>query len=71
MRGGLAGAVGGGFELEGGVLDAEVEVGGDTGLQLVEDLSGVAVSEALVVDDDVRGEHGQAGGDLAGVQVVN
>ena len=59
------------LELEGRVLDADGEVAGNAGLQVVEEPGEVAVVEALVVDDDVSGEDGQAGGDLAGVQVVD
>ena len=63
--------VGGGFELEGGVVDRHVEVLGDAVLELVQDLGGVPVVEAVVLDDDVGAEHGDPGGDLGGVQVVH
>lgn len=49
-------AVAGGFELDGGVFD--VEVSDQAVLDGVEHLRGVPVAEAVVVDDDVGGEHG-------------
>ena len=60
-----------GLKLESGVLDADVEVRGDALLEVAEHAGGVAVVEAAVVEDDVGGEHGQAGGDGGGVQVVD
>ena len=59
----LVAGMAGGFELEGGVLDADREVLADAVLELVEEFVGVAVVEALVVDDDVRGEDGHPGAD--------
>ena len=64
MRGALVVDVARWFELKRGVLDDDREVSGDAGLQLVEHPGSVPVVEARVVDDDVRGENGQAGGDL-------
>ena len=61
--------VAGGLQLDRGVLD--VEVPGQALLHRVEHLRGVAVAEALVVDDHVGGEHRQARGDRVGVQVVH
>jgi len=63
--------VGGLLELEGRVLDADREVGGDAGLQVVQEPRQVAVVEARVVDHHVRREDGESRGDLAGVQVVD
>ena len=57
------------LELERRVLD--VEVTGQTPLELVQQRGQVSVLEAEVVHDDVRGQHGQAGGDLAGVPVMD
>lgn len=57
MAGVLVVGVAGRFELECGVFD--VEVGCEALLEPVQQLWGVAVLEALVVDDHVRGEHGQ------------
>jgi hypothetical protein len=71
VRGIFVGLVAQGLQLEGGVFNAHVEVGCDAFLQLVEELWCVAVAEALGVDDDVGGQHRQAGGDLAGVEVVD
>jgi len=65
----LVGGVAGRFELEGGVLD--VEVPDEAGLNLVEQLRGVTVEEAGVVDDDVRGQGLAVGGDGPYVQVVH
>jgi len=58
-RGGgvLMGCAAGRLELECGELD--VEVTDEALLQLVEELRDVAVVEAAVVHDDVRGEHRQ------------
>ena len=71
MGGVLALCVTGRLELEGGVLDADGEVGGHAVLELGQHLGGVAVGEALLVQDDVGGQHGQSGGDGGGVQVVH
>ena len=70
MRGCFVVAVACRFELESRVLHTEVEVGGDTVLELVEDVGGVAIPEAVVIDDDVRGQNGQVAGYLAGVEVM-
>ena len=59
------------LELEGEVLDADREVPGEAGLELVEDPRCVTVGEAAVLDHDVGGQHGQLAGDLGGVQVVH
>ena len=45
------------LELEGRVLDSHREVPRDAVLELVENLGGVAVLKARVVDDDVGREH--------------
>ena len=45
-----------GFELEGGVFN--VEVAGEAGLDLVEDLGGVTVVEALGLHDNMGGQRG-------------
>ena len=63
--------VAGGFELEGGVFDADVEVFGDALLEVVEQVVERAVVEAVGLDDDVGGEDGQSGRDLGCVQVVD
>src|SRR5690606_13976451 len=44
---------------------------GQAVLHRVEHLGRVAVPEALVVDDDVGGQHGQDGGDGVRVQLVH
>jgi hypothetical protein len=51
------------------VLD--VEVAGEAFLEPVEQAGGVAAGDAGVVDDDVGGQGGQAGGDGPGVQVMH
>lgn len=53
----LVAGMGGGLELECGVLDADVEVLADAVLELVEQFVGVAVVETGVLQDDMRGEH--------------
>lgn len=50
-----------GLDLEGRVT--HLEVLGDALFDVVEHLGGATVGEALVVDDDVRGERRQPGGD--------
>lgn len=57
------------FQLEGRVGD--VEVAGNALVHFAQDLLGVAVGEAFVVEDDVCGKDGQPGGDGGGVQVVD
>ena len=42
------------------MLDADREVAGDAGLEVVEEVGEMAVVEALVVDNDVGAEDGQA-----------
>ena len=69
VRADLVAAVAARLELEGRVLD--VEVADQTGLQLVEQLRGVAVVEAAVVEHDVSRQGGQVGGDGPDVQVVH
>jgi hypothetical protein len=64
-------AVLGAFELEGRVLDCDREVLGDTGLELVKDPRGVPVVEALVVNHNVRREHGKPRRYLSRVQVMH
>ena len=71
MRGCFMVAVTCRFELECGVLHAEVEVGSDAVLELVEDVGGMAIPKTVVVDDDVRGQNRQVRGYLAGVEVVH
>ncbi len=67
--GGLVSAVALRLELEGAVLD--VEVAAEAFGEGVEHLTGPAVADAGVVDDDVGGEHGDPAGDRPGVQVVH
>ena len=57
------------FELEGGVLD--IEVAPQVRLELVEQLGGVGVGEARVVNDHVRGQSRKVGCDGPDVQVVD
>ena len=45
-------------KLQGRVFDADVEVLGDAVLQLIEQGGDESVEEALVLDDDIGGEHG-------------
>src|SRR5450759_3033260 len=54
-------AVAGRFELEGGVFD--VKVPDKAGLHLIQEPGGVPVVEAAIVDDHVRRQGGQVGGD--------
>ena len=61
--------VAGRFQLERRVFD--VEVAGQAALQRIEQLRGMAVVEAGVVDDHVCGEHRQPRGDGVHVQVVH
>jgi len=61
--------VAGRLELEGGVFD--VEVPDQAGLHLIQEAGGVPVVEAAIVDDHVRREGGQVGGDRPDVQVVD
>ena len=49
----------------------DVEVPNEAVLQLIEQLRGVLVGEAGVVQDDVRGKGGQVGSDRPDVQVVD
>ena len=53
------------------MVDRDVEVLGHALLDVREHLRRVPVGEALVVDDDVRGERRQPGRDRGGVQVVD
>lgn len=58
MGGVLAVGVSGWFELESGVLDADVEVFGHAVLEVGQHLGGVTVGEARLVQDDVSRQHG-------------
>ena len=58
-----------GLQLEGGVRKAEVL--GETGLQSIEDLRGVAGFEAMVLHDDVSSQRGRAGRNRPGMKVVD
>lgn len=62
-------AVGGGLELEGGMFDGDVEVLGHAFLQLGEDVMGLPVGEAFVLQGHVAGDDGGAGADEGGVEV--
>ena len=55
--------MGGGFDLEGGVFDADVEVFGDAGLEVPKLLGDVPLREAGFVDDDMGGEDRQPKGE--------
>src|SRR5690554_6571566 len=58
------------FQLERRMLDGDLEVVGDTRLQVGQHGGGVTVVEAFVPDNHMRCQGGQPGGDLGGVQVM-
>ena len=67
MRGVLGIVVGGGFELEGGVLDGDVEVVGHARLQVSQHLGGVAVGAVLTgVTPGLAGPNSTDGGGNTG-----
>ena len=57
-------AVTGWLKLEAGMLDTDLEVLGDAGLELVEDLRGVTIVKAGVVQNHMSGQNRQTCGYL-------